>query len=93
MQSLRGQIAYVGQEIVLFNDTVRNNIAYGVMRKAPDSEVWAAAEAAYAADFIRQLPQGLDTMIGDNGVLLSGATPTFIDCSRDFSQCSNINFR
>lgn len=72
LQSLRNQIAYVGQEIVLFNDTVRNNIAYGAMRKASDSEVWAAAEAAYATDFIRQLPQGLDTMIGDNGVLLSG---------------------
>lgn len=72
LDNLRRQIAYVGQDIVLFNDTARNNIAYGAMRSASDEEVWAAAEAAYAADFIKQLPKGLDTIIGDNGVLLSG---------------------
>ncbi|WP_020559708.1 lipid A export permease/ATP-binding protein MsbA [Thiofilum flexile] len=72
LHSLRSQIAYVGQEIVLFNDTVRNNIAYGTMQSASDEAIWAAAEAAYASDFIKQLPQGLNTIIGDNGVLLSG---------------------
>ena len=72
LQSLRSQMAYVGQEIVLFNDTVRNNIAYGAMRGADDAQIQAAAEAANAWEFIQQLPQGFDTMIGDNGVLLSG---------------------
>ena len=72
LNNLRQQIAYVGQEIVLFNDTVRNNIAYGAMRGADDAQIQAAAEAANAWEFIQQLPQGFDTMIGDNGVLLSG---------------------
>lgn len=72
LQSLRSQIAYVGQEVVLFNDTVRNNIAYGDMRKLPDAQVKAAAEAAHALEFIEKLPQGFDTLIGDNGVMLSG---------------------
>ncbi|MEB4591795.1 lipid A export permease/ATP-binding protein MsbA [Candidatus Thiothrix sp. Deng01] len=72
LQSLRSQIAYVGQEVVLFNDTVRNNIAYGDMRQLPDAQVKAAAEAAHALEFIEKLPQGFDTLIGDNGVMLSG---------------------
>lgn len=72
LQDLRRQIAYVGQDIVLFNDTIRNNIAYGEMQAAPLAKIRAAAEAAHALEFIEQLPQGLDTVIGDNGVLLSG---------------------
>lgn len=72
LQDLRRQIAYVGQDIVLFNDTVRNNIAYGEMQAAPLAKIRAAAAAAHALEFIEQLPQGLDTVIGDNGVLLSG---------------------
>lgn len=72
LQDLRRQIAYVGQDIVLFNDTVRNNIAYGAMREMPDASIRAAAEAAYALEFIEKLPQGFDTLIGDNGVMLSG---------------------
>ncbi len=72
LHSLRQQMAYVGQEVVLFNDTVRNNIAYGAMRERNDTDVYAAAEAANALEFIQQLPQGFDTVIGDNGVLLSG---------------------
>lgn len=72
LQALRTHIAYVGQDIVLFNDTVRNNIAYGEMRTLADEEIRAAAEAAHAWEFINKLPQGLDTMIGDNGVMLSG---------------------
>jgi subfamily B ATP-binding cassette protein MsbA len=71
LASLRGQIAIVTQQTILFNDTVRANIAYG-RDGASDREVWAAAEAAYATDFIKRLPQGLDTMIGEGGVLLSG---------------------
>lgn len=72
LANLRAQIAYVGQEIVLFNDTVRNNIAYGDMRDIADDAIKAAAEAAYALEFIEKLPQGFDTLIGDNGVTLSG---------------------
>ena len=72
LADLRRQIAYVGQDIVLFNDTVRNNIAYGDMRNAPETKIRAAAEAAHALDFIEQLPQGMETLIGDNGVMLSG---------------------
>lgn len=72
LQDLRRQIAYVGQEIVLFNDTVRNNIAYGDMRELPEEQIRAAAEAAHALEFIDKLPQGFDTLVGDNGVMLSG---------------------
>jgi len=70
--SLRQNIALVSQEVVLFNDTVRNNIAYGALRNAGDDEVIEAARAAYALDFIRQLPQGFDTLIGEKGLRLSG---------------------
>lgn len=72
LHNLRHQIAYVGQDIVLFNDTVRNNIAYGDLQSVPDAQLQAAAEAAHALEFIEKLPQGFDTLIGDNGVMLSG---------------------
>ena len=72
LASLRQQIAYVGQDIVLFNDTIRNNIAYGVLGGLSDEKVHAAAEAAHALEFIDQLPQGMDTIAGENGALLSG---------------------
>ena len=71
LQSLRAQIAVVTQFTFLFNDTVRNNIAYGGPQR-PLEEVVAAAEAAYAHDFITALPQGYDTVIGELGVRLSG---------------------
>lgn len=71
LHSLRGQIAIVTQQIVLFNDSVKNNIAYG-RPEASMAEIEAAAEAAYALDFIKHLPQGFDTNIGEAGVLLSG---------------------
>lgn len=71
LHSLRGQIAIVTQQIVLFNDSVKNNIAYG-RPEATMAEIEAAAEAAYALDFIKHLPQGFDTNIGEAGVLLSG---------------------
>lgn len=72
LASLRQQFALVSQEVVLFNDSVRNNIAYGVMREVSDAEIIAAAEAAYAWEFIQQLPKGLESEIGDRGVRLSG---------------------
>jgi ATP-binding cassette, subfamily B, bacterial MsbA len=71
LASLRSQVGIVTQETVLFNDTVRNNIAYG-QPHVPMKEVEAAARAALAHDFIRALPSGYDTVIGERGVLLSG---------------------
>jgi subfamily B ATP-binding cassette protein MsbA len=72
LTNLREQFAYVGQDVTLFNDTIRNNIAYGNMRSASDDEVNSAAESAYALEFIKKLPKGLDTQVGENGTLLSG---------------------
>jgi subfamily B ATP-binding cassette protein MsbA len=71
LQSLRAQIAVVTQFTFLFNDTVRNNIAYGTPAR-PLEEIIAAAQAAHAHDFIMALPQGYDTVIGELGVRLSG---------------------
>ena len=72
LESLRQQFALVSQDIVLFNDTVRNNIAYGCLRDASDQEVIEAAKAAHAWEFIQELPDGLQSTIGDRGVRLSG---------------------
>ncbi len=72
LASLRENIALVSQRVVLFNDSVAANIAYGDMRKADRSRIVAAAEAAHAMEFIRALPQGIETPIGENGVKLSG---------------------
>jgi ATP-binding cassette, subfamily B, bacterial MsbA len=71
ISSLRDQIAIVTQEPILFNDTVRNNIAYGNL-KASSEEIEMAAKAAYAYDFIHNFPDKLDTMIGELGSRLSG---------------------
>jgi subfamily B ATP-binding cassette protein MsbA len=71
LSSLRAQIGIVTQETILFNDTVRNNIAYG-QPQVPQKEVEAAARAALAHDFIVALPAGYDTVIGERGVRLSG---------------------
>ncbi|HET6181403.1 MAG TPA: ABC transporter ATP-binding protein [Candidatus Sulfotelmatobacter sp.] len=71
LASLRSQVGIVTQETVLFNDTVRNNIAYG-QPNVPQKEVEAAARAALAHDFILALPSGYDTVIGERGVRLSG---------------------
>jgi subfamily B ATP-binding cassette protein MsbA len=72
LPSLRANIALVSQDVVLFNDTVAANIAYGVMRETNESEVIAAAAAAHAMEFIRAMPQDLQTLVGENGVKLSG---------------------
>jgi len=72
LENLRSQFALVSQDVTLFNDTVFNNIAYGTLRGANETAVIAAAEAAHAWDFIQQLPQGLQSEIGDRGVRLSG---------------------
>ena len=71
MDSLRNQIGIVTQQTILFNDTVRNNIAYGDINKS-DGEITAAAKAANAYDFIMKMEQGFDTLIGEQGARLSG---------------------
>lgn len=71
LRSVRDQIAIVTQQSFLFNDTVRNNIAYGNRSKSDEDIAWAA-KAAYAYDFIQQLPRGFDTVIGEQGVMISG---------------------
>ena len=72
LDDLRRQIALVGQSVVLFNDTIANNIAYGALHEPTREEVREAADAAYALNFVDHLPDGLDTIVGENGVMLSG---------------------
>ncbi|MEY4364392.1 MAG: lipid export permease/ATP-binding protein MsbA [Pseudomonadota bacterium] len=72
LASLRRNIALVSQDIVLFNDSVLANIAFGGSAQCSREQVEAAAKAAHAWDFIQQLPQGLDTLIGEDGAKLSG---------------------
>lgn len=72
LASLRSQIALVSQEVVLFNDTVRANVALGVARAVNDDEIWAALRAAALEDFVRSLPEGLDAPVGERGARLSG---------------------
>jgi len=72
LATLRANIALVSQEVVLFNDTVAANIAYGTMADAPRDKIIEATESAYAKEFIQQMSNGLDTSIGERGVKLSG---------------------
>lgn len=72
LDNLRRQIALVSQNVTLFNDTIFNNIAYGSLKDKTEEDVLAAAKAAHAMEFIDDLPEGMNTMIGDDGVMLSG---------------------
>jgi subfamily B ATP-binding cassette protein MsbA len=72
LDSLRRQIAWVGQTVTLFDDTVARNIAYGALAGASEAEIVAAAEAANAMEFIRQLPDGIHSRVGQGGGMLSG---------------------
>ncbi|MGC2460148.1 MAG: lipid A export permease/ATP-binding protein MsbA [Steroidobacteraceae bacterium] len=71
LADLRRQMSLVSQEVVLFNESIRNNILFGAT-DISEAQLLAAASAAYVMEFVEQLPQGLDTMVGDRGVLLSG---------------------
>jgi subfamily B ATP-binding cassette protein MsbA len=71
LQDLRRQISYVGQDVMLFNDSIRNNIAFG-LGDVPYEAIESAARAAHVLEFALDLPQGLDTVVGDRGALLSG---------------------
>ncbi|MCX5910280.1 MAG: ABC transporter ATP-binding protein, partial [Deltaproteobacteria bacterium] len=81
VKSLRSLIGIVTQQTILFNDTVRNNIAYGKMGQ-PFEDIVRAAEAAYAHNFILNLPKGYDTIIGEQGVKLSGGERQRISIAR-----------
>ncbi|ATW46067.1 lipid A ABC transporter ATP-binding protein/permease MsbA [Glaesserella parasuis] len=72
LNNLREQCAIVSQQVHLFNDTIANNIAYAAKDKYSREQIEATAKAAYAMEFIEKMPQGLDTVIGENGVSLSG---------------------
>ncbi|MBN0988378.1 lipid A export permease/ATP-binding protein MsbA [Amphritea sp. RP18W] len=72
LSNLRSQIALVNQQVILFNGTIAENIAYGGMTNCSRELIEAAAEAAHVIEFVQHLPDGLDTLVGENGVLLSG---------------------
>src|SRR3990170_1581833 len=80
----RANIALVSQDVVLFNDTVAANIAYGRLAATSNADVAAAAEAAHAMPFIHDMPQGLATLIGENGVRLSGGQRQRLAMARAF---------
>jgi subfamily B ATP-binding cassette protein MsbA len=71
LRDLRRQISYVGQDVTLFNDSIRSNIAFG-LDDVPAERIEAAARSAHVLEFANDLPQGLDTLVGDRGTLLSG---------------------
>ena len=81
VESLRGKIAIVTQQTILFNDTVENNIAYGNIGQPPE-KIIEAAEAAFAHNFIRHLPKGYQTLIGEQGVKLSGGERQRVSIAR-----------
>jgi len=72
LKDLRRQFALVSQHVVLFNDTIANNIAYGSEGKVSREQILAAAKTAHVMEFLEQLPEGLDTIVGENGFMLSG---------------------
>jgi subfamily B ATP-binding cassette protein MsbA len=70
--NLRENISLVSQDVVLFNDSIENNLAYGQLEQRSRAEMLQAAEAAHVTDFVREMPEGFETMVGDRGILLSG---------------------
>jgi len=72
LKSLRDNISLVSQDVILFDDTIRNNLAYGELRRHSEEDLLKAAEAAHILEFTNEMPDGLETMVGDRGVLLSG---------------------
>lgn len=89
LKNLRKHIAKVDQDIALFDDTIKNNIAYGDL-KYSDEEIWSALDSAYASSFIRRLPKGLDTNVGENGIKLSGGQRQRLAIARAFLKNAKI---
>lgn len=84
LENLRHHIALVTQQVTLFNDTVRRNIAYGDLESSSDEEIVEAANKAYAWSFIEKLSDGINTVVGDDGVLLSGGQRQRLALARAF---------
>lgn len=82
LSSLRSQISLVSQEVVLFNDSMRANVALGVARSVSDDEIWAALRAAALEDFVRSLPGALDAPVGERGAKLSGGQRQRVSIAR-----------
>ena len=90
MNCLRKQISVVNQQVTLFNDTLRNNIAYGDAKNATDAEIQMALDRSYASEFVNKLPAGVETVVGDDGVLLSGGQRQRIAIARALLKDSPI---
>ena len=90
MNCLRKQISVVNQQVTLFNDTLRNNVAYGEAKDASDDEIQVALERSYASEFVDKLADGIDTVVGDDGVLLSGGQRQRIAIARALLKDSPI---
>ena len=72
LESLRKNISLVSQDVVLFNESIKSNLTYGQSKHHTEKELFKVADAAYISDFLKDLPKGLDTIVGDRGMLLSG---------------------
>lgn len=72
LANLRSNLSLVSQDVILFNDTIANNLAYGQLRQCTRAELLRAADAAHVMDFVKDLPNGFETVVGDRGILLSG---------------------
>ena len=83
-KDLRRQISLVSQDVVLFNDSISNNIAYGGLASSSEAEIVRAAELAHVTEFARRLPEGLNTNVGERGILLSGGQRQRIAIARAF---------
>jgi subfamily B ATP-binding cassette protein MsbA len=90
LASLRANIAFVSRDTAIFNDTIAANIAYGVMSRATEGMITAAASAAHASEFIRQMPEGLQTLVGEQGVKLTGGQRLRIAIARALLKNSPI---
>ncbi len=90
LADLRALMAYVGQDLTLFNDTVRNNIAYGLLENKSENEIINASKTAHAYDFIMSFENNFNTLVGDNGVLLSGGQRQRIAIARAILKDSPI---
>ena len=90
LANLRANISLVSQDVILFNDTIANNLAYGQLRQCTRAELLQAAEAAHVIDFVNDMPDGLDTVVGDRGILLSGGQRQRIAIGRALLKNSTV---
>tara|TARA_Y100001970_G_C14221101_1_gene852713 strand:+ start:326 stop:2074 length:1749 start_codon:yes stop_codon:yes gene_type:complete len=90
LRDLRRQISLVSQDIMLFNDTIANNIGYGSLSSLPRKKILQAAESAYVLEFCESLPKGIDSEVGEKGILLSGGQKQRIAIARAFLKNSPI---